>query len=520
MYQEDCALPDTFLQMREAEVLVDVTLIFDHWHVKCHKVILAGMTKFFHSMFVVDMLERNSNEVVMSSIKASTGKLLIDYMYGATIEFTPKNAQDLFIASDMLMLDNLKNRVVDYLCEKADYTNCVSILNLARFHKVDLLAERAKLVLLDYVEEVDEQELDLLKEDDLIDILTTTANYYHEDSFRLVQRWAKSGEKRSNRFCPLMDYVRLKQCRKEFIENVIAADPRMLEGLCYRRLQEVRNTVPPEQFVVGDDDGNMWMCSVGSEQWQLMRRPPARYELCSACIFPLGFIISGGLYDNVYQTHCHAYHAKYNRWDKLPPMTNPRSNHASVYHNNCLYIIGGVDGEYAYVKSFEALDMRTLQWMDLAPTPIRLRDPIVVVESDHIFVLGGYLECDYTPCSRDVCEYFDSKWEVKACSMPEDCDAGAAVCFDKHIYVVGGRNETCMRINPLLDQTWVDLDRPQFNHFYGPALVWDDKIIVCGGDDVDAIEEYSPQDDSWSIWKLKMPKKGCMRFALRIALPL
>ncbi|ELT89759.1 hypothetical protein CAPTEDRAFT_135854 [Capitella teleta] len=109
--------------MREAGELVDINLVFGDHIISCHKVILAGRCDYFHRMFLINMLEKNSTEVVMKEINARTGILLVRYLYTGLIEITTDNAQDLLSACEMLLLGALKQDVEEFLCSHTESNN-------------------------------------------------------------------------------------------------------------------------------------------------------------------------------------------------------------------------------------------------------------------------------------------------------------------------------------------------------------------------------------------------------------
>ncbi|ELU02438.1 hypothetical protein CAPTEDRAFT_37234, partial [Capitella teleta] len=166
-------------------------------------------------------------------------------------------------------------------------------------------------------------------------------------------------------------------------------------------------------------------------------------------------------------------------WNTLPPMLTARFSHSSIYHNHHLYVVGGYDG--SYLNSVDALDMRNLQWNHLPPLPRKVRFAYLAIVSDNLFVLGGLCGDGFYGWVADVHEFDSTQqtWRQRS-PMPEICVGGAAVSFNDHVYVVGGRNRSCMRFNPR-NNTWTSLQRPQFNHYFGPSLVLNGNIVVFGG---------------------------------------
>ncbi|MEE4247965.1 MAG: BTB/POZ domain-containing protein, partial [Kangiellaceae bacterium] len=226
MTQTISSLPAVFLQMKEADEFVDITLVFGKQRIACHKVILAGMCDYFRRMFLTNMLERGSQEVVLKDISASTGVLLVEYLYSGNIDITQLNAQDLLAASEMLLLGALKKKVEDFLLSHTDSVNCISIINLARLYDLKILLADARNYLQEHVKEVVEtEEMHLLQEGDLIEVLE--ANVSQEENFLFIQKWMRSAEGRTDRFEDLMQHVSLSQCSKDFVCNTVMAEKLM-----------------------------------------------------------------------------------------------------------------------------------------------------------------------------------------------------------------------------------------------------------------------------------------------------
>ncbi|ELU05765.1 hypothetical protein CAPTEDRAFT_204662, partial [Capitella teleta] len=165
------SLPAVFLQMKEADEFVDITLVFGKQRIACHK---------------------------------------LNYLYSGNIDITQLNAQDLLAASEMLLLGALKKRVEDFLRSHTDSVNCISIINLARLYDLKTLLADARNYLYEHVKEVVEtEEMHLLQEGDLIEVLE--ANASQEENFLFIQKWMRSSEGRTDRFEDLMQHNTIKE---------------------------------------------------------------------------------------------------------------------------------------------------------------------------------------------------------------------------------------------------------------------------------------------------------------------
>ncbi|ELU03516.1 hypothetical protein CAPTEDRAFT_116986 [Capitella teleta] len=354
--------------MREAGELVDVTLVFGERRLACHKLILAGMCEYFHRMFLTDMVESYSKEIFMKDINASTGVLLIDYFYTQQIDIATNNAQDLLKASDMLLIETLKRRVEEFLCEQIEESNCISLLNLARFYGLEMLQEDAQVTLYDMRADdiINMEDIHLLEEKDLIKILT--ANDALDESLCLVQKWILC-TLRSNSFDSLLELLH------------------STHGLGLNDLLE------EPSLVVGNFEGEMWQ-SFDNQTWQPIWKPPFLNEVYSACAHPDGrIIISGGVFVDVVQSDCRSYDAHTAQWNDLPPMPTVRTQHSSIYHDHHVYVIGGNDGQ-TMLNSVDALDMRSLEWSKTwhqrSPMPEQCAGGAAVALGDQVYVVGGW----------------------------------------------------------------------------------------------------------------------------------
>ncbi|ELT94187.1 hypothetical protein CAPTEDRAFT_214730 [Capitella teleta] len=298
------------------------------------------------------------------------------------------------------------------------------------------------------------KEMHLLQEIDLIEVLE--ANASQEENFLFIQKWTRSADGRTNRFDDLMQYFSLSKCNKDFVWSTVLEEKQLKFSTRGKKLIQQfmqsygsANLLKQPSLAVGDEDGEMWLCTdLNTLQWQPLQQPSFQIKYYSACASPGGFVVSGGRSQNGFnQRECYSYDAKNGQWNTLPPMPTARDN---------LFVLGGCNDEW--VADVHEFDLTQQTWRQRFP-------------------------------------------------MPDICKGGAAVCFNDHVYVVGGRNRSCMRFNPRTN-TWPSLQRPPSRHNYGSSLVLNGNIVVFGDLNHESIEEYSLPTDSWSKWTLKMPQKS------------
>ncbi len=65
-----------------------------------------------------------------------------------------------------------------------------------------------------------------------------------------------------------------------------------------------------------------------------------------------------------------------------------------------------------------------------------------------------------------------------------------------------------MSYDPYQDQ-WETHPKSSFEHIAPSAVVWKDRILLCGGENTSLIEEYNTDTDTWSEWKHQLPIAAC-----------
>lgn len=87
-------------------------------------------------------------------------------------------------------------------------------------------------------------------------------------------------------------------------------------------------------------------------------------------------------------------------------MLECRFNHAAAVLSERIYVVGGLDADYRYLKSAECYDPKTNAWTLLAPLNEHRGHHRCCVVSESLYVVGGYDGRIYL----DTIERYDQKF--------------------------------------------------------------------------------------------------------------
>ncbi len=157
------------------------------------------------------------------------------------------------------------------------------------------------------------------------------------------------------------------------------------------------------------------------------------------------------------------------------------------------------------LQSVECLDEQNRSWHFSCDMPSKLFRHTAVSYKQFIYVFGGESSaCGDFSLGTFMLDTVNKMWSRKA-DMPRNCIGGDSVAYRDIIYVLSGDQNCCMSYDPDLDQ-WETGSKPAVSHHGGSAVVWNDRILLCGGVCNSVIEEYNPDTDTWSQWKHQLPK--------------
>ena len=113
---------------RGQNYLCDITLVAKEGReFKAHRNVLSAVSPFFVKLFQSEMKEKEEGIIRFEEISASTLEDVLEFIYTGHVEIDDeRNAKDLIIAADYLLLFGLKTFTARFLEQRVSNSNCIS----------------------------------------------------------------------------------------------------------------------------------------------------------------------------------------------------------------------------------------------------------------------------------------------------------------------------------------------------------------------------------------------------------
>lgn len=196
----------------------------------------------------------------------------------------------------------------------------------------------------------------------------------------------------------------------------------------------------PKIYFFGEKN-KILMYNILKEEWRLLFLPPSiNVEFnyySSSCTLPSGdvLITGGGISNSVYL---------FSTQKALPfprcPMIHTRKEHASVFLNSYVYVLGGYDGTTnQFLQTCERYDLEKDKWEPIPDMVLKkCAFGACTLNNRYIIVIGGY----DGNARLDVIERYDTKeqnWELLKTNLHEPLSNSA--CFserENQLTILGG----------------------------------------------------------------------------------
>ena len=108
----------------------DLTLVADGRHVRCHRVVLASASPYFHSRLYNGKKESSTDRIFIQDVPRDILSDVLDFVYSGECSLNVDNAEDLLRAAVIFQMVALRD-MCDFFLK-----DCVDSKNALRLYKV------------------------------------------------------------------------------------------------------------------------------------------------------------------------------------------------------------------------------------------------------------------------------------------------------------------------------------------------------------------------------------------------
>ncbi|KAK7888840.1 hypothetical protein WMY93_024400 [Mugilogobius chulae] len=452
------------------KIFCDAVLKVEDVEFPVHKIILCGASDFFRAMFV-NWGNHSEKNFQLGGVSAEILSLLLEWICNKPAGLlSTDNVQDVILAADMLLLEDLVELSFDFMLSHMSAENCIGIWKFSAVVVSTRIRDAARRFILHNFEQLSvcEEFYDLTAQELLDFIGEDQLNIKNEsDVYQAVVRWVNHDHpRRRGEFSQLLAKVRFSQISEDFLQHHIFTNPMMYTDF------ECVNTVA--------------------------RITPARPRLPAAILLAIGGWSGGD------PTNCiEAYDYNADCWINVTNNEErPRAYHGSVFLNGSVYCVGGFD-RIEHFNSMRRLDLATRTWHEMPPMYSRRCYISVVVLNGCIYAMGGY-NGTRRQNTAEVYNPQTNQWSLIAPMNEQRSDASCATLNGK-IYICGGFNgtevlQTAECYDPQTNE-WTMITPMTVRRSGVAAVTYHNRIYAVGGFDgverLRSVECYNTRTNSW-----------------------
>lgn len=539
-------LTATMAEFRKTQKLCDVVISSENCTFHAHKVVLAASSSFFQSLFTVDMSEKNKQIIKIDNIDSSTMHHVLQYVYtGRTTDACAKEARDLYLAGDYLILPGLRHQAIDMMVKDLKPNNCLSTLMWSHKSMCRPLFTHTFRFILDNFHSVSRCEDFVKLPTHEVQLLLSSNNLRVPDEevvYEALKRWCLTNpDERSIRFAELFKFIKLEHLSKYYIENFVQDDILSLtnddtrfelleattEYTVSERTEPVINPLTPPRRQVA-----MVICVLTPDVYGYIPTTKEWLELASVPtprIFSSSVLLNGYIYnigglagtgDNIdglagtgdSSNIVECFDPTANVWSSKASLPVPTRAAAVCVLDNFIYVVGG-RSDSARFNIVQRYDSWKDTWTLITSLNEERSGTSLVACQGRLYAIGGRKYEDTYLKSVECYDPIKNKWTLVS-PMCVARASSSATSIKHTIYVVGGvrspgiSHTSCEAYDTSLDQ-WNAISNNLIPRSYAGIAAFKMSLLVCGGEDSgnfhDEIERYDVVNDTWEIVG-KMPR--------------
>ena len=509
---------------RRQNYLCDITLVAKEGNeFKAHRNVISAASPFFSKLLNSDMREKEEGVIRFEEISESILGVIVKFIYTGSIEVNRKNAKNLIIAADYLLLESLKVIAGRFLEKQMSNYNCISTLHFAEKYQCQELVLRSTNFIQDNFTSVAMSDEFLNLDSEEVEKWISSENILvgaEEDVFRIIVNWVEQNKgERKEKFEQLFRHVRLVMLSRDSLLSDVVTNELVTEHFSFlscasrRRLQTeaivIRGGKKTYCYLPEEDEWKRLADGLSEDRDHTTQIIKFRDQLYS---FPRRRYADTERYDPAF-----------NSWTTLRlPLPNDTFSLAVVNGQiHAMYqtqLCEGVEDPWPHFSSYrrptavwcelvKRYDVELCTWETLSSSQEShyQDDSCIVAFGNCLYILGG-------GCSNKASRFdtVESKWEEIA-SMPISESSPCGVATQEKIFVTSARGQQC-EVYQVSTNEWHTIPSLNFTRVFSRSLVClNETVYVVGVAEKNSsqpaeivVNSYDPKLNKW-IQKTSIP---------------
>ena len=510
---------------RQQSYFCNITLVAKEGNeFKAHRNVLSAASPFFSKLLQSEMKEKEEGVIRFEEISKSILSDVLEFIYTGSVEINEKNARDLIIAADYLLLESLKTISGRFLEKQMSSYNCISTIHFAEKYRCEELVLRSTKFIQDNFTSVAKSDEFLNLDAEEVEKWISSENILvaaEEDVFRIIVTWIEQNKgERKDKFEQLFRHVRLVMLSRDSLFSDVVTNELVTEHFSFlscasrRRLQTEAIVVrggkktycylPEEdewkQLADGlseDRDHTTQIIKFRDQLYSFPRRRDAvteRYDPAFNSWTTLKLPLPNDTFSlAVVNGQIHAVYHTLSGW--FSRQTNWRRH---LYHESSMY---------QSVPVIKRYNMELCTWETLSSSQDfhYQDDSCIVAFANCLYILGG--GCSNKASRFDTAE---RKWEEIA-SMPISESSPCGVATQEKIFVTSAHGQQC-EVYQVSTNEWHTIPSLNFTRVFSRSLVClNETVYVLGVAEKNSsqpaeivVNSYDPKLNKW-IQKTSIP---------------
>ena len=509
---------------RQQSYFCNITLIAKEGNeFKAHRNVLSAASPFFSKLLQSEMKEKEEGVIRFEEISKSILSDVLEFIYTGSVKINKKNARDLIIAADYLLLESLKIISGRFLEKQMSSYNCISTIHFAEKYRCEELVLRSTKFIQDNFTSVAKSDEFLNLDAEEVEKWISSENILvaaEEDVFRIIVNWVEQNKgERKDKFEQLFRHVRLVMLSRDSLFSDVVTNELVTEHFSFSSSAS-RRRLETEAIVVRG--GKKTYCYFPEkDEWKRLADGLSEDRNHTTQIIKFR--------DQLYSfprrrnAETERYDPAFNSWTTLRlPLPNDTFSLAVVngqihamYRRLRQEVDPGPLGSYfdrrrrtvaeLVIKRYN-VELCTWETLSSSQDFHYQNDSCIVAFANCLYILGG-------GCSNKASRFdtVESKWEEIA-SMPISESSPCGVATQEKIFVTSARGQQC-EVYQVSTNEWHTIPSLNFTRVFSRSLVClNETVYVVGVAEKNSsqtpaeivVNSYDPRLNKW-IQKTSIP---------------